>query len=67
METLHHFVVIPVLPSLSSSHVQIDVVPGTIFTRRDRTSWTIQTSHTNLTEPDVELFMNVTHRVWFVS
>ena len=66
METLHHFVVIPVLPSLSSSHVQIDVCAGDDL-RTDRTSWTIQTSHTNLTEPDVELFMNVTHRVWFVS
>ena len=21
----------------------------------------------NLTEPDVELFMNLTHRIWFVS
>ena len=66
METLHHFVVIPVLPSLSSSHVQIDVCPRDDL-RTDRTSWTIQTSHTNLTEPDVELFMNVTHRVCFVS
>ena len=31
MEALHHFVAIPVLPSLSSSHVKIDVSRREMF------------------------------------
>ena len=51
----------------SLSLLKIDLVPQTIFRRStrlkqtDRTCWTIQLIQTNLTEPNVDLFMNLTH------
>ena len=74
--TLSYKILICSFSSLHVDHVKMSYVPETIFRRsvypseadvrieRVGRSKLIQN---NLTEPEVELFINITHWVWFIS